>query len=150
MTTAQNVEPEAVGEFLTNLYGLEITAAPAASSKCDVPGALATYVDSNGDVKGQMLCDLAAAAKLGAALTQVPMGAVDDALESKSLPANLSENVQEVLNIAVNLLPQTERLVLKEVITDFADAEVPADPSASLKLDIQRYGSCGLFLWTDS
>ena len=146
MTTTQNIDSEAVGEFLTNLYGLTISATEHAGA-CDSFGALATYVDGTGEVRGQILCDLEAGAKLGAALVQIPMGAVDDAVESKSIPDNLLENLKEVLNIAVNVFPgQSERLVLQDVFVEDPGSELPN--KSFLKLDIQRYGSCVIGILT--
>lgn len=147
-TDTQSVNAGEIAEFLTGLYGLEIKVEAEAGAVCETAGAMASYVDGEGVERGKILCDLPAAAILGAALTQVPMGAVEDAVASGTLPDNLSENVSEVFNIAVNLLPasQSARLVLKEVTTEFG--EVPAcDEAVALKVDVQRYGSCKLFLF---
>lgn len=147
-TDTHSVDAGEIAEFLTGLYGLEIKVEAAPGAVCESAGAMASYADSEGVERGKILCDLPAAAILGAALTQVPMGAVEDAVTAGKLPENLSENVSEVFNIAVNLLPasQSARLVLKEVTTEFG--EVPAsDGAVALTLDVQRYGSCKLFLF---
>lgn len=143
MTTKQNLPVEEIGTFLTDLYGLDIQASEDAGATCDPFGALATYADAEGKVRAQFLLDLPAAAALGAALTQVPAGAVEDAVKSGSLPDNLLDNLKEVFNIAVNVFPAhaTERLVLKDVLT-----EAPADLGETtwdlnVKLDVGRYGA---------
>jgi hypothetical protein len=149
-TTNQSVNAEEFGTFLSDLYGLKITAAEEAGLTCDKFGCLATYVDSEGNEKGRILCDLQGAAMLGAALTQVPMGAVEDAVSAGELPDNLSENVREVLNISVNVFPshENQRLVLKDVSTEASELPPVAD-AVPLKLEIQRYGACKVFIFCD-
>ena len=148
MTTAQHtVHPADVSKFLTNLFGLAIKATECAPSGSVTFGAHATYVDDDGEVRGHIVCDLPAAAMLGAALTQIPMGAVEDALESACLSDSLRENLIEVLNITVNLFPDhcEHRFVLKEVL--FAESAIPEDKIASThhyEITIQRYGACRL------
>lgn len=149
-TTKPAVNSEEIGKFLSDLFGLSFTAKEDASLTCDTFGALATYVDGEGAAKGRILLDLQGAAILGAALTQVPMGAAEDAVETGTLPDNLRENVEEVLNIAVNVFPaqSTQRLVLKEVTTNSADKPDIAD-AVALTLDVQRYGACKMFVFCD-
>ena len=146
-TISDSVNADEIAGFLTGLYGLQVSVAADPGASCDVPGGMASYVDAVGTEKGRILCDLSAAAILGAALTQVPMGVVEEAISAGELPDNLAENVREVLNIAVSLLPGSHhaRLVLDTVTTEFAD--VPScDGAAALSVDVQRYGSCKLFV----
>ncbi|MFK7821649.1 MAG: hypothetical protein AB8G99_23255 [Planctomycetaceae bacterium] len=135
-----------ISEFLTNLYGLSVTAS-ASASKPEGVGVSASYVDSEGTVKGHILCDVAGAAVLGAALTQIPMGAVEDAVSTGSLPENIQENVSEVLNIAVNLVPgqDSNRLVLSGVqFGSLADGVEGLTNDSVLELEVQRYDVKGL------
>jgi hypothetical protein len=141
-------QAEEIGKFLTNLFGLGITAKEAGAIDSSKIIAVADYVDDAGSVRAVMACDLPCAAKLGAALTQIPMGAVEDTLESRSLPDNLAENLGEVFNIGVNIFPEcyAQRLVVQNVTVN---AEAPAAFAAacegkevkSYTVDIQRYGS---------
>jgi hypothetical protein len=135
-----------ISDFLTNLYGLKVTA-EAGTSKPESVGVSAAYVDSEGAVKGHILCDVAAAAVLGAALTQIPMGAVEDAVSSGTLPDNIRENVSEVLNIAVNLIPGEgdNRLVLTGVeFGTLMDGVDGLSNDSLLAVEIERYGAKGL------
>ena len=149
-TTKSGVNAEEAGKFFSDLFGLAFTAKEDASLTCDKFGALATYVDGEGAVKGRILLNLQGAAILGAALTQVPMGAAEDAVDAGALPDNLRENVEEVLNIAVNVFPaqSSQRLVLKEVSTSSADKPDVAD-AAAISLEVQRYGMCKMFVFCD-
>ena len=145
MTTATS-NCEEISEFLTNLYGLSVTVSAGTGAPESV-GVSASYVDSEGAVKGHIHCDVAAAAVLGAALTQIPMGAVEDAVSTGVLPDNIRENVSEVLNIAVNLLPEQEnnRLVLSGVeFGSLADGVEGLSSVGVLELAIQRYDAKGL------
>ena len=139
-----------ISTFMTDLYGLKVSATENAERKLEKTGAIASYVDDSGEVHGHIYCDFVATAILGAALTQIPKGAVEDAISSGTLPDNLKENIAEVFNISVNLFPShtTLRLVLKEVLFE-AEAEAVAKeltPSVSLDLDVNRYGTGGMFL----
>ena len=141
-----------IGPFLSNLFGLEIKASEHTSLTCEQFGAWGVYVDNEGAPKGYLYCDLDAGAKLGAALTQIPPGAAEDAVASGSLPENLQENLSEVLNIAVNLFPAhlNERMVLSEVLTKRPEdgrCEECLPNATCVKIDIQRYGEGGLYLF---
>lgn len=144
MTTSnsENVAAEA-GSFLSNLLGLQVS-----TTESDAPESAAvsaTYVDSDEVVRAHIICDLPSAAILGAALTQIPMGRVNDSIKEGKLADNLQENAAEVFNIAVNLLPnhETRRYVLKDVC--FCDDScMPAlgdvEQCDDFELDVQRYG----------
>jgi len=141
---------EEAGTFFTGLFGLKVTATVDDSVVISDVGGVATYTNDTGEVRGRILADLRGAAILGAALTQIPMGRVDDACKTGQLPDNLQENLSEVLNISVNLLPGhfSQRLVLKAVDFQPADDEIEAAKTAAigLKLDVQRYGQCLLLV----
>ena len=141
---------EETASFLTNLYGLKVTAKEDSEVTDFSFGALGTYVNDDDEVKGKILCDLQGAAILGAALTQIPMGRVDDAVKSGSLPENLQDNLSEVFNISVNLLPghHTHRLVLRETIFEAGSTDVDSIKSegVGVVLEVQRYGQCVLYL----
>lgn len=148
-TTKTPICVEETGKFFSDLFGLSFTAKEETLT-CDKFGALATYVDGEGAVKSRILLDLQGAAILGAALTQVPMGAAEDAVDAGELPDNLRENVEEVLNIAVNVFPaqSSQRLVLKEVTTDSANAPDTAG-AVGISMNVQRYGVCKMFVFCD-
>jgi len=150
--TQQLPQANEVSDFLTSLYGLKIVAKGASVNSAADVSAFAEYVDDEGTIRGFIGCDLAGSAKLGAALTQIPMGAVEDTLEAGTLPGNLSENLAEVFNIVVNLFPECHihRLVLGRTVfgeaATAAFAEHSETASVVFELDIQRYGTGVLLL----
>ena len=137
-----------ISRFFSDLLGLKTTATTMESAATDHVYAIATFVDEHGASKAAIATDLTSAAHLGAALTQIPSGAVADALNSGNLDANLCENLQEVFNISVNLFPESNvsRLVLQSTL--FA-AEAESTLASHLEnmtakwfsIDVQRYGS---------
>ncbi|MEM6471459.1 MAG: hypothetical protein AAF802_17990 [Planctomycetota bacterium] len=142
MATAnfENLAAES-GSFLTNLLGLKVTVSE--STAPDPVAVVAAYVDSNDVERAQILCDLSSAAMLGAALTQIPMGSVEDSIECGELSDNLKENVSEVFNISVNVLPNhdTHRFVLKEVrFGEEATSSDDVTQSEDFEIEVQRYG----------
>ncbi|MEL6106417.1 MAG: hypothetical protein AAFU85_10285 [Planctomycetota bacterium] len=147
-TTDKTIDTAELAEFLTDLYGIDISGKDSDATTCDAPGALATYVNDDGEVRGHILCDVKAAAVLGAALTQIPKGGVEDAVESGQLPDNLRENIYEVLNISVNVFPHVKRLVLRDVEFDAANinAEEVCKSSSAIELSVARYGDCTIFV----
>lgn len=145
LETANNIS-----SFMTDLYGLKVKATENSDLQVNKLGAIATYVDDDGEIRGHIYCDFAGAAILGAALTQIPLGGVEDAIKNESLPANIRENISEVFNISVNLFPDhtSIRYVLKDVAFE-ADADAVAKdltPSVRVDLDVTRYGKGSLFL----
>ena len=144
-TTTIFQDASAVGEFLTTLFGLKTEAVDSETIPADSVYAIALYADDNGDIKACIACDLDCAAKLGAALTQIAIGAVEDAISAGELPDNLKANLSEIFNILVNLFTnqQTERLVLSSfAFGDEATTHLQKSPrnSSGFDLDIQRYG----------
>ena len=145
MTTQSPSEiAQSAAEFLTSLFGMDVTGEDKGDEACTAPGAVATYVDSEGAVRGQIACDLPAAAMLGAMLTQIPMGAVEDCVAAGSLTDSLTENLGEVMNIAVNLVPSDERLVLRDV--QYADSQAELATTAAVKLSVGRYGDGMIYI----
>lgn len=155
MPTTQSLDAKSITEFLTMLYGLNVSAKATGSVDASNVHAVATYSSDDGDVKGSIFCDLACAAKLGAALTQIPAGGVEDAIKEGALPDNILENLSEAFNILVNIFPDqaSKRLALKEVICGKEAAEIlngrSSGESQDFELDIQRYGTGQILVISD-
>jgi hypothetical protein len=143
-TTTQAIDGSAVSSFLAGLFGCKVTASEDEGLTFDAPTTVATYVDGEGNVQGQIVCDLRTAAALGAALTQIPSSMVRDVERSGTLPENLRDNLGEVLNIAVNLFPKhvTNRLVLESFDTDATFEEPSLTAAVRIKAEMQTYGEC--------
>ncbi len=110
------------------------------------------YVADDGAAAGYISCDLTGGCCLGAALTLVPFGVVKEAVNNGAIPESLSDNLDEIFNVCVNLLTPTDgrRLVLsrtvhgdsselEELTTQLQDRTI-----VSYGITIQRYGDCQL------
>ena len=62
-----------------------------------------SYVEDGGRIRALVMCDLTLGCVLGAALALVPMPRVQEALDAGSVPLDLADNTQEVLNVAASL-----------------------------------------------
>ncbi|MCA9058697.1 MAG: hypothetical protein KDA85_09365 [Planctomycetaceae bacterium] len=141
-----------VVELINDLLGLDTQAKPAQAAEiCSI----AEYVDGDGAAVGYMACDLASGCRLGAALTQVPAGRVDEAIKEKAIPDMLAENLGEIFNICVNLVTPEDgtRVVLGRTAHGASSphyAELKERLDAATKVDIgmevARYGHCTLII----
>lgn len=152
MSTVQTLPSSSeVAELMHGLFGSEVKSVTASDASVN---SIAEYVNDNGNTVGYIGCDLAGGCRLGAALTMVPAGRVDEAVAEGQIPEALAENLDEIFNICVNLVAPAggEHAVLQSVAhgaasTDFAQAEAglnAAADSVTLAIDVQRYGVCEL------
>lgn len=142
-----------LGTFLSRLLGLDVTVQEdSAAAEFDVH-ALSEFRNEVGEVEAFVAFDIASAAKLAAALTQIPTGAIEEAIKGKELPENLADNLREVVNIFVNVFPQSNAHRLSSDGIAFCEAAKEifnnaADTSESVcyKIDISRYGEGAIWL----
>ncbi len=138
-----------VAELMHGLFGTEVK---SVTPPDDTVYSIAEYVNDSGNAVGFIGCDLAGGCRLGAALTMVPAGRVDEAVKDGQIPEALAENLDEIFNICVNLVAPagSSRAVLKGVshgrtTAGFAEAESglnAAADSVTIGIDVQRYGAC--------
>lgn len=148
-TTIQAPACSEVTELMKDLFGLNVS---ESSPTVHPLYSIAEYCNPDGEAVGYMACDLATGCRLGAALTQVPAGRVDEAVKDGAMPENLAENLYEVFNISVNLIaPEGVRLVLNRVAqinqTDTYNElkeKLEAAQSTQYGFDVARYGVCCL------
>jgi hypothetical protein len=139
---------EDISDFLSMLYGLTVTA-----TQCDAlaPASryvVANYIDDQGTPVAAIAADIAAAAKLSAALTQIPAGGVEDTIKEGELSPVLQDNLSEVFNILVNLFPTDDGTRLSFADVSFDKNPVPAfEESISIAIDIQRYSKGNIELF---
>ena len=142
------IDAEEIGKFFTSIFGLDVKLTDS-TSDAPASGAYATYVDGDGNEKGHIFCDLAGASILGAALTQIPMGAVEDAVETGEITDSLRENFDEVMNIAVNVFAGkvSGRLSLGSIETE---GTPDLSKGSTFQLSVQRYGDGQINIWMDA
>lgn len=137
LTTPQT---ENISEFLSMLYGLTISATECEPLTADEKYVVATYVDDQEQPTAAIVADLAGAAKLAAALTQIPAGGVEDTIAAGELTPALQDNLSEVFNILVNLFPTDNETRLSFSEASYTENIAPPhENSVSVSLDIQRY-----------
>ncbi len=147
MTAATVPNASEIHDLMSSLFGLDVTSADAADQDIHV---IAEYVDDAGTPVAWIGCDLAGACRMGAALTQVPAGRVDEAVADGRIPDTLAENLDEIFNISVNLVARPDshtvfhRSVKRGQDADF-DAVLEAFGNAERTeagFEIARYGTC--------
>jgi hypothetical protein len=144
-----------VRELVEGLLGRPVEAHPAHKGvdlKQNRENLVGAYVTDDGHVHALVLVDLAAAARLGAALGLAPRTAADDAVKAGLLPVQLGDNVAEVLNVAASLFNAEGAPHLRLLSVYGGDVPAPADvaqwaaayaPRIDLELDIAGYGAGG-------
>ncbi len=109
-----------------------------------------TYVDRLMRLSALVLLDLPLAARMGAAIALVPAGGADAAIEDDLLPAGLSENAGEILNITAALFNVGDAPHLKLDKVYAPHALLPADvsqwvlayvPRLDLGVTVSGYGA---------
>lgn len=139
-------QPRETRNFLSDLLGVDVKVEDC-SDKLDPPSVLADYTDANNETRHFIACDNAGAAILGAALTVMPVGVTQEAIQSGELSETLLGNLEEVLNVAVNLFPQSSshRIVIDKLYTgEEATAEYEKCseiPQMHIAFTLPRYGS---------
>lgn len=140
-------EVKEAGKFLSSLMGLEISTNECAKLDEKSLAVFAEFHNDDSPSRHFIACDLAASAMLGAALTGFPPGVAKEANDSGSLPENLLENLKEVLNIAVNLFPQSRshRISLEKVLTESESCSEFVNckdiPQVAIGIELPKYGA---------
>jgi len=95
-----------VRELIEGLIGRDVavtTGGPMVDPKGDSGALVGVYVDNRLKLTALVLLDLPLAAYLGASLGLVPARVANEAVEEEMLPAALSENAGEILNVMASL-----------------------------------------------
>lgn len=136
---------------LTNLIGDLIDQRVTSKAATAIPPdprkqIAATYRNDAGELSAVAFCDLAVGGSLGAALTMVPVGRVDECLKAGRLDDVLRENLHEVFNVLSAAFPMSgsPRVVLTELRCQEAPAAdvaaLLAKPTGRLDLDLAVNG----------
>ncbi len=136
--------------LLSGIYGrpVPVDATPKFEPGAMKPCATALYVDNQDQPVGLMICTLAAAGYLGAALSLLPKSVADDSIKKAALDASLLENFQEVANICSSVF--TEYIGTRAHLKNIA-AKITAPPPelkaflqaavrTDVTLDVPGYG----------
>lgn len=83
--------------------GVDVRPGPPFAITDRNPASVAVYVDDSLLIRAVICFDLALSAYAGAALALVPATLAEQAVEERNLPAQITETLHEVLNIAAAL-----------------------------------------------
>jgi hypothetical protein len=98
--------PKLVRDLLEDLLGRQVDVRPGEplSPEDDRATTVAVYVDDSLTLRLVGVADVAFSAYAGASIGLVPVGRAELAVEERSLPETIEENLYEVLNICAALL----------------------------------------------
>ena len=124
---------QAVRNVVEGLVGRDVELGDGDPVPASGTAVTAVYVTDRLAVSALVVIDLAGAARLGGALGMVPKGGVDDAIDGRSLPDTLKDNLHEVLNVLASVfnVPDAPHVRLYQM---FGPGETP--PS-----DVQALGA---------
>lgn len=141
---------EDVTDLMHGLLGLKVTPAT------DCPQgdySVGEYRNDAGETIAYIGCDLESGCRLSAALTQIPASCIAEAVREGRMPENMSENLDEVFNISVNLIakPDHGRVAFAGAAHGDVSAEVKegmaAFEASEYCFEIERYGKCRFVIW---
>ncbi len=145
-------EVDKIGMHISSIVGKKVDTGSTdpVDGKAAKNGVIGVYESEDGVVGGVCVCSTAFAAFAGAALAMIPPAVAQTAATSGQIPANIQENVGEVLNILSSLFNKegSPRLSLKKVIN--AGDDIPegvsiliTEPAGreDITIDIPGYGA---------
>jgi hypothetical protein len=151
MDTVYNIpnERETLG-VLSMLYGDGLVVSKTDETPdVEAEKFIGLFVNPDGETVAACTCDVPFAAFGGAALSMMPKGGAEDAMETGEISQGMQENVYEVMNICSRLLMNDRTPHLKLVDMHETLSNVPSDSADVLKgatgvkfsIEIPNYGS---------
>jgi two-component system chemotaxis response regulator CheY len=156
-TSAKLPKPAQVGAVLEELLRRASNASLVPPAPPTSPRQIVAEYQTadDGSLAACVLCDLPFAIRAGAALTLVPRGAAEEAIQSKTVEDTIGENFREVLNVMARFLDHggacrvhLDRVHMPGETLDAALMAHLSKPKARLDLsvDIHGYGKGSLTL----
>lgn len=142
----------AVREMLMDMLGRDVTVSPSkpwAPSPGD-PGAVAVYLDDGMRLRALIACNLELSVALGASIALIPAKAAAECVAEGRLTADMTENLNEVLNILAALFNLPDGPHVKLYALHDPGTKPPEDISgqlrtygkrADLKVEVAGYAS---------
>ncbi|RNL62663.1 hypothetical protein EFK50_12970 [Nocardioides marmoriginsengisoli] len=121
--------PKEIRDLFGELLDRDVQVAPNAplAPTPNNPCTVAVYVDDSLQVTAVVALDLPLSAHAGASIGLVPVAGAEAAIEERTLPEVLRENVYEVLNIAASLFNVNGARHVRLYDVHHAGAPVPGD-----------------------
>ena len=123
-------QPPLVSQTLSNLLGRDVGVKRASAPLVPGPRApvtVATFVNADGAAQVLCVCDVAAAASVGAALSMIPPALANECVKKGVLDPGVRENLHEVMNVGAAMLSGSgTRLALRDLFVppDALPAEI--------------------------
>lgn len=136
---------------LQMICGEDVYVSPSEQA-VDIDSAVIGFYNKDGkEFNRAFACDLKFACGSGAALSRVPVGVVNDAVQTGDIPENLQDNIHEVMNIFMSVFQSAsrDRTVLSEVLLPGDPPQGEATPETakeskgvvSFNVDLANYGT---------
>lgn len=142
---------------LAMLYGDSLDVKVGEDSQLQESGTwVGLFIDSEDKPVAGCVCDVPFAAYAGSALTMLPPGGAEDAVETGDISEMMQDNLNEVMNICSRMFMSDEtphlRLDILYKYEDLSDEAkevlAGAEGRRTLDIDIPRYGKGKLFMVT--
>jgi hypothetical protein len=157
MSTAHVITTEEISKHVHALLQTNVTAKKLPNQELKGARVAASIVDEAGTLVAAVLADVAAAGSVGAALSKIPPGAVQDLVrKGEQLDEDLLANYHEVANVLTVLTTSAlgRRTILKTVEQMRGDPPAPvrelmktAKNKLFLQLAVQGYTAGGMNLY---
>lgn len=139
-------DSDSVSKLLGIVFGDEISVAENESSGIESKN-VATFIDREDNLVAVCACDQPFVGFSGGALSMMPVGAIEDMIQSGDMSESLLDNFYEVMNICSKLMMddssdhlRLDKTVSSDEISDEISALASQGTHAGFSLDIPRYG----------
>lgn len=99
---------QSLAEMLEELLGRDVVTKPSTPPKLASPGAVARYRGENEATRALLVAELEVAASMGAALSRIPHGVVEEEAKVGKLSDIVQTNLYEVFNVLSKAVPGYE------------------------------------------
>ena len=98
-------EEASLASVLSDLLGRDVATIESGPPQIERPGAVARYRSATEAGRMLFVAELEVVAAVGAALSRVPPGAVEDFIKERDVPETVEQNFYEVLNVLSKVVP---------------------------------------------
>jgi hypothetical protein len=133
-------KPALIQQIIKDLLGREVSVVKGAPQviERDTPVAVADYVADGGVVGAVIITDLYLSNAMGAALTMVPMSAVETAVQKWQLEEANMENLSEIINIMARIFNHDDFDHMRWSKTHPQPGPLPEETAALVKAPLAR------------
>jgi CheY-like chemotaxis protein len=112
---------------LTDLLGRDVVTVKSLPPDLDRPGAVARYRSPSESLRTLLVAELSVVAAVGAALSRIPAGAVEDFITEGAVPDIVQQNFYEAVNVLSKVVPGYGERWAVEALNMFGELRDHAD-----------------------